>query len=134
MEFPAATNAQVTMPNTHIRNFMQLMDRCVCMGGGGQPNYRCLTRTMLKNTLEMIFRVQGQTRCNESFYNYPEHLRQYMLIAHTCDCEWRGFPCTIFRSGHIEVHSAITALVNSRPLPLCRMAGAPKVQKISINW
>jgi hypothetical protein len=48
-------------------------------------------------------------------------------------CGCLGFPCTSSKSGHIVFNSVMTAAVNSLPLSLCRMCGAPMKRKMSIK-
>ena len=44
------------------------------------------------------------------------------------------FSCTIFKPSHIALSSVITEFMNSLPLSLCKILGAPKILKISSNW
>ena len=45
-----------------------------------------------------------------------------------------GFPWTSTRSGHNSFSSTIIWAVNSEPLSLCKIHGAPSNRKISSNW
>jgi hypothetical protein len=47
---------------------------------------------------------------------------------------WHGLPCTSLSSGQGSFNSVMIFAVNSLPLSLCKMCGAPSSRKMSVSW
>ena len=67
-------------------------------------------------------------------FNYVASISLTSEFARSTDpwlCGCLGRPCTILRSGHKLLSSVIMLAVNSRPLSLWRIKGAPRIMNMS---